>query len=98
VFQQEYASAFDSAERVIIAAVDHPERAPEGQRFSPEDLVRDLRARGRMADYVAGVGEIIARVADGVRDGDVVVIMSNGAFGGIHARLLEALRARSGAR
>ena len=97
VFQQEYASAFDSAEQVIIAAVDHPERAPEGQRFSPADLVRDLRARGRTADYVAGVGEIIARVVDGARDGDVVVIMSNGAFGGIHAKLLEALKTRPGA-
>jgi UDP-N-acetylmuramate: L-alanyl-gamma-D-glutamyl-meso-diaminopimelate ligase len=97
VFQQEYAAAFDSADKVIIAAVDHPERAPEGQRFSPEDLVRDLRARGRMANYVAGVGEIIDQVANGARDGDVVVIMSNGAFGGIHARLLETLKTRPGA-
>jgi UDP-N-acetylmuramate: L-alanyl-gamma-D-glutamyl-meso-diaminopimelate ligase len=98
IFQQEYAAAFDSADRVIIAAVDHPERAPEGQRFSPENLVRDLRARGREADYVEGVGEIVARAAVGTRDGDVVVIMSNGAFGGIHARLLEALTARGNAR
>jgi UDP-N-acetylmuramate: L-alanyl-gamma-D-glutamyl-meso-diaminopimelate ligase len=97
VFQQEYASAFDSADRVIIAAVDHPERAPEGLRFSPDDLVRDLRARGRNADYVADVAEIIAHVADGARDGDVVVIMSNGSFGGIHAKLLEALKALPGA-
>jgi UDP-N-acetylmuramate: L-alanyl-gamma-D-glutamyl-meso-diaminopimelate ligase len=97
VFQQEYASSFDSADQVIIAAVDHPERAPEGQRFSPEDLVRDLRARGRQADYVDGVGGIIAKATLGARDGDVLVIMSNGAFGGIHARLLEALNARAGA-
>jgi UDP-N-acetylmuramate: L-alanyl-gamma-D-glutamyl-meso-diaminopimelate ligase len=98
VFQQEYASAFDSADQVIIAAVDHPERAPEGQRFSPEDLVRDLRARGRTADYVAEVGEIVTRTANGAHDGDVVVVMSNGAFGGIHSRLLEALATREPAR
>jgi len=94
VFQQEYAAAFDSADRVIIAAVDHPERAPEGQRFSPEDLVHDLRARGREADYVAGVGEIVARTVTDARNGDVVVVMSNGAFGGVHSKLLEALAAR----
>jgi len=47
---------------------------------------------------VEGVGGIIAKATDGARDGDVLVIMSNGAFGGIHARLLEALDARAGAR
>jgi UDP-N-acetylmuramate: L-alanyl-gamma-D-glutamyl-meso-diaminopimelate ligase len=98
VFQHEYASAFDSADQIIIAAVDHPERAPEGERFSPENLVLDLRARGREADYVAGVGEIVAKATNGAHDGDVLVIMSNGAFGGIHARLLKALKTRPGAR
>jgi UDP-N-acetylmuramate: L-alanyl-gamma-D-glutamyl-meso-diaminopimelate ligase len=78
--------------------VDHPERAPEGERFSPENLVLDLRARGREADYVAGVGEIVAKATNGAHDGDVLVIMSNGAFGGIHARLLKALKTRPGAR
>jgi len=93
VFQQEYAAAFDAADRIIVAAVDHPERAPEGQRFSAERLVDDLRARGLAADHQAQVPSIVDLVASEARSGDVVVVMSNGSFGGIHARLLEALGA-----
>ena len=93
VFQQEYAAAFDAADRVIVAAVDHPERAPEGQRFSAERLVEELKSRGRDADYVPQVEGIVAAVARDAGPGDVVVVMSNGSFGGIHARLLEALGA-----
>jgi UDP-N-acetylmuramate: L-alanyl-gamma-D-glutamyl-meso-diaminopimelate ligase len=95
VFQQDYAESFDAADRVIVAAVDHPERAPEGQRFSPERLVADLLARGRDARFIATVPEIVAQVAREGRSGDVVVVMSNGSFGGIHAKLLLALEGRS---
>jgi UDP-N-acetylmuramate: L-alanyl-gamma-D-glutamyl-meso-diaminopimelate ligase len=95
VFQQEYAGSFDAADRVIVAAVDHPERAPEGQRFSPERLVADLKARGRDATFLPSVPEIVQRLVGEARSGDVIVVMSNGSFGGIHARLLEVLSGRS---
>jgi UDP-N-acetylmuramate: L-alanyl-gamma-D-glutamyl-meso-diaminopimelate ligase len=91
VFQQDYAEAFAPADRVVVAAVDHPERAPEGERFSAERLVADLEARGQWAQYVPSVNEIVDRLGREAEPGDVVVIMSNGAFGGIHARLLERL-------
>jgi UDP-N-acetylmuramate: L-alanyl-gamma-D-glutamyl-meso-diaminopimelate ligase len=95
VFQEEYARSFDDADHVIIAAVDHPERAPEGRRLSPERMVADLQARGKDAGYVPRVPDIVERVARDARRGDVVLVMSNGAFGGIHERLLAALSARS---
>lgn len=41
---------------------------------------------------VADFDELIRTLARDARDGDHVVIMSNGGFGGIHARLLAALR------
>jgi UDP-N-acetylmuramate: L-alanyl-gamma-D-glutamyl-meso-diaminopimelate ligase len=91
VFQNEYAEAFGAADRVVVAAVDHPERAPEGERFSAERLVADLESRGAWAQYLPSVDAIIERLRREARSGDVVVLMSNGAFGGIHARLLEAL-------
>ena len=94
VFQEEYARSFDDADRIILAAVDHPERAPEGQRFSVERLVADLQGRRKEADYIPAVPEIVARVAREARDGDIVLVMSNGAFGGLHDRLLAALGSR----
>jgi UDP-N-acetylmuramate: L-alanyl-gamma-D-glutamyl-meso-diaminopimelate ligase len=93
VFQREYAEAFDIADETLIAAVDHPERAPEGERFSVERLVEDLQGRGLSARYIPDVPAIVEVIAREAREGDVVLIMSNGAFGGIHQRLLEALRA-----
>jgi len=95
VFQQEYAASFDAADRVIIAAVDHPERAPEGLRFSPEKLAADLKARGREAAYLPTVSEIATLLLAEARAGDVIVVMSNGSFGGIHGRLLDGLSARA---
>ncbi|MGH9796774.1 MAG: UDP-N-acetylmuramate:L-alanyl-gamma-D-glutamyl-meso-diaminopimelate ligase [Candidatus Polarisedimenticolia bacterium] len=94
VFQEEYGKAFDDADRTLIAAVDHPERAPEGQRFSVERLVRDLQARGKDAACVPDVEGLVARLAAEAGTGDVVLVMSNGAFGGIHEKLLAALGAR----
>jgi UDP-N-acetylmuramate: L-alanyl-gamma-D-glutamyl-meso-diaminopimelate ligase len=91
IFQAEYAEAFDQADEVIIATVDHPERAPQGDRFSAEGLVEHLRHRGLSARYIPEVGAIVDTVARESRDGDVVLIMSNGSFGGIHQRLLDAL-------
>ena len=94
VFQEDYARSFDDAGRIVIAAVDHPERAPEGERFSVERLVADLKSRGKDAEYVPTVAGIIALLAREARRDDVVLVMSNGAFGGLHDQLLAALSAR----
>jgi len=94
VFQEDYARSFDDAGRIVIAAVDHPERAPEGERFSVERLVADLKARGKDAEYVPTVAGIVALLVRDARRDDVVLVMSNGAFGGLHDQLLAALAAR----
>ncbi len=95
VFQEQYARAFDGAGDVLIAPVDHPERAPEGHRFSVERVVNDLRERGLSARHMpGGVEEIVAYISERARRGDAVLIMSNGGFGGIHEKLLAALTSR----
>ncbi len=38
---------------------------------------------------------LISRILDEARQGDQVLVMSNGAFGGIHQRLLNALAGRA---
>jgi len=98
VFQQEYAASFDAADYVVIAAVDHAERVPPAERFSGERLVADLQSRGRGARHVPGVPAIVDLLRRELRGDAVVVVMSNGAFGGIHDLLLEALRQRSSRR
>ncbi len=90
IFQADFARAFEPADEVIIAAV-YRSSLPENQRLSAEQLVADLQAGGKRARYVAKVDDIVATVACEKRAGDLVVIMSNGGFGGMRAKMVDAL-------
>jgi len=90
VFQDDFARAFAGADEVLIAPVFRS-KLPESERLSVPQLVRDLNARGQSAREAASIDEIIDGIAKGRRDGDLVVLMSNGGFGGIHQKLLKAL-------
>lgn len=57
------------------------------------NLERVTGALGGRGQAYAGVDEIIAALAREAKPQDHVLIMSNGGFGNIHARLLECLRA-----
>jgi UDP-N-acetylmuramate: L-alanyl-gamma-D-glutamyl-meso-diaminopimelate ligase len=90
VFQEAFVDAFAGADEVVIAGVFRA-TLPEAERLSPETLVDRLRARGGHARYIAGVTDIVASVAAEARAGDVVAVMSNGGFEGIHGKLVQAL-------
>jgi UDP-N-acetylmuramate: L-alanyl-gamma-D-glutamyl-meso-diaminopimelate ligase len=92
IFQEDFAAAFGGADQVVIAGVFRSS-LPESERLSPERLVADLRARGQEAHYIPGIDDIVRTIVREHRGGDVVVLMSNGGFGGIHRRLLQALAA-----
>jgi len=90
IFQQDFARAFAAADRVVIASVFRSSLPPE-ERLSEDELVRDLQQGGVAARHLPDVETIVREVAAAARSGDLVVIMSNGGFGGIHGKLLNAL-------
>jgi len=90
VFQDDFARAFEAADRIVIAGVFRSS-LPESERLSPEVLVDDLHRNGQHARYIPEVDEIVKTIVAEHHDGDVVVLMSNGGFGGIHRQLLQAL-------
>jgi UDP-N-acetylmuramate-alanine ligase len=47
---------------------------------------------------LASADEIAGHLADGANSGDLVLIMSNGGFDGLTAKLLEKMKARAGVR
>ena len=94
LFQDDYAQAFGAADQVIIADPGRKDTMPSDQLFSPALLVSDLLARGVEALHVPEPDAIAAVVAANAMPGDVVAIMSNGAFGGLHGKLLQALAGR----
>ena len=94
VFQDDFARAFAGADEVLLAPVFRS-KLPEAERLSVPELVRDLRARGQSAREADSLDGIVDTIAGERRAGDLVIVMSNGAFGGIHGKLLRALSVAS---
>jgi len=92
VFQDDFAAAFKAADEVIIAPVFRSS-LPEAERLSVEQLVADLNAADRRARSLPGVDAIVAAITRDAAPGDLVAVMSNGGFDGIHRKLLAALSA-----
>jgi UDP-N-acetylmuramate: L-alanyl-gamma-D-glutamyl-meso-diaminopimelate ligase len=92
VFQEDFARAFidSGADEIVLPDVFRASLPPE-QRLSVEELVDAVTGGGRRARHIPTVNEIVRTVASEARQGDIVVIMSNGGFDGIHTKLLEAL-------
>ena len=91
-FQQPYREALGGADRVVLAGLFRPERYDAETGMDPRELADSLRGDGIEADYIADVDQIVRDLAGAARPGDVVLIMSNGGFGGIHEKLLEGLK------
>lgn len=91
VFQKDYEGAFDAASVVVVAAVFESFKLASDDQFSPEELVLALKAKQKSAWAVAGVDKIVELLKSEVRAGDVIAIMSNGGFGGIHEKVLKML-------
>jgi UDP-N-acetylmuramate: L-alanyl-gamma-D-glutamyl-meso-diaminopimelate ligase len=95
IFQADFARALAAADTVVLPAVFRS-ALPEDQRLSADQLIADLETAGVDARFIPQVDEIVATVAKEARDGDLVVIMSNGGFDDIHRKLLAALETRAG--
>ncbi len=92
VFQDEIADCLGGADIAVISALPDPEKVPLEDRLDPARVAESVAGgRGR---HLAEVAEIVAAVAAEAREGDVVAVLSNGGFGGIHRLLLEALESR----
>ena len=88
--QDEYTRAFESADEVLLAPLGRSNLPPE-EALDLARLASDLNARGKSAQALPSVPAILDYLAMNVIPGSVVALLSNGAFGGIHAKLLERL-------
>jgi UDP-N-acetylmuramate: L-alanyl-gamma-D-glutamyl-meso-diaminopimelate ligase len=93
IFQEPYAKAFNYADYVIIAGVYDTAKASElGKVLDTRELVKDIKLQGKQAFRFADADEIVEHLTPEMKDGDVVAVMSNGGFGGIHVKLLDVLK------
>ena len=94
VFQNELAASFADADAVIVSEVARLEQLATEERLNPEKLMQDLKAAGKDAAYLPDADAIVAHLAKTAGGGDVVVVFSNGGFGGIHGKLIDRLGRR----
>lgn len=91
VFQKDYVDAFQTSDAVLIAKAFDQTKIDEGNRFSSEELIDDLKKSGKTAEVFNGVDEIVTSLKSSAKAGDLILIMSNGGFDGIYGKLLKAL-------
>ena len=84
VHRDTLAPALAGADRVLL-------HRPARMSFALEAVAAQVRAA---ATVHQSVDEIVAQLCAEARPGDHLLVMSNGGFGGIHARLVAALEAR----
>jgi len=91
VFQNELAAALALADFAVVAAIPDLHKIPQDDRLDPTKLAADIARLGGKGFYLPDLESIIAQVQAQARSGDVIAVLSNGGFGGIHQKLLAAL-------
>ncbi len=95
IFQEELASALCGADISVVSGVPDPEKVEKADRLDPQKLINDIQSSGNKGYYRETVEEIVSLVSAEAQEGDVVGVLSNGGFGGIHDKLLLSLEAKS---
>lgn len=96
IHQEEYAQSFDGADRASIRVPEPHDKVPAGEQLDIGRLVDALRSRGIEAAGEREVPALVKQLVEGSRSGDVILVMSNGSFGGFIDLLISSLRARAG--
>ena len=95
-FEEGYIEAFHEADRVIIGPVFHRDRYETryglDKMMSVETIVERLAKDDIPAEQIDDFDAIARRIGSEAKEGDVILVMSSGAFGGVHEKILEALR------
>ena len=95
-FEAGYIEAFHQADRIIIGPIFHRDRYDTryglDKMMSVSTIVERLNADGIRTEQIDDFDVIADIVARDARPDDVVLVMSSGAFGGVHEKILERLR------
>ena len=82
------------ADGVIISEVPYPDNVPVGELLDVESVIENLSSKGKEAFIGLSSDDIVNKLIPLTSSGDTIVVLSNGGFGGIHEKLLEALKVK----
>ncbi len=92
VLQNDLAQSLAAADEIVVARVFRPEAIPESECLDLTAVIARINHAGKRARAIPDADAIVAQIGDELRPGDVVVILSNGGFGGIYEKLPRRLR------
>ena len=92
IFEADYASSFGNADMIFLStpalrSVDDPK-----DFIDPNIVAGLIREKGKQVYALNNAGEVLEKALPLLKSDDVVVIMSNSSFDGIHKKLLEKLK------
>ncbi|RMG60208.1 MAG: UDP-N-acetylmuramate:L-alanyl-gamma-D-glutamyl-meso-diaminopimelate ligase [Deltaproteobacteria bacterium] len=96
IFEKEFVRALGEADAAVVAPPYRAERIPEEERFDPSRVAGAIKMGGKEAFSFSAREEIPPFLAEYLREGDLVLFMSNGDFGGIQWETLRLLRDKEG--
>ena len=94
VFQNELAESLSFADEVVLAGIFKSQAIPEHERLDPAAVVAALKECGKPARLLDTADAIVESISPELREGDVVVILSNGGFGAIYEKLPTRLKSQ----
>ena len=90
-FQDVYIEAFDNAGKVVLSSPPFRHNDNPENFMNIDELVAAIRQRGIPADSFEQFDDLLNHLVHSCQTGDLVLIMSNGGFNGIHNKLLNEL-------
>lgn len=91
LFQHELAASLAEADFAVVARVENHKKLKPEEQLDEQLLCEEITKAGTECHLGESVDEIVAHVVTHVHPGDVLLVMSNGGFGGIHNKLLAGL-------
>lgn len=90
LFQEEFSRALSKADRVIIGGVYRAGTLPDNE-LAPDSVADYIVRNGGWARALENPAEIVETVMAQISGDDIIVILSNGSFGGLGSMLKERL-------
>jgi UDP-N-acetylmuramate: L-alanyl-gamma-D-glutamyl-meso-diaminopimelate ligase len=91
IFKAELPNALSEADAVVLGPVNRAQLLADDERLDPQSVAEAVRKRSKAAWALESTQEIVELLSREMKAGDVVLVMSNGSFDGLCARLLDAL-------
>lgn len=91
IFEADFAQALSGADVAVLAAPYDQSRIAIEDRFSSDRVVEFVRGQGRKAQLCSDNGSIVTFLKEQAKAPDIILIMSNGGFGGLYDQLLKDL-------